>query len=186
MFSRMLDFNSGICVSDIFIIGDQENIFSFHFFSFFHFLYSFLLLQAKGFSNFQNSNNSNFSNKYPKFHTLPHKCPFSLSLLWPAMIGQGRQLISPFYTKPLSNSLITSPLQIQTLYNIFLYNSFLFSSLHQENSLQHFSSISNPNFKTPRSSSPSQATTTSLDWDRPQYRRGSLWCFSSTSISSNV
>jgi len=49
---------------------------------------------------------------------MPFNSSLFLSLLWPATIGQGRHPITPFYTKPLSNSLIAPPLQNQILYKL--------------------------------------------------------------------
>jgi len=85
---RIHDLNPGTRIFNIFIFRDQENIFSFHFFSFFHFLYSFLPSQAKGFPIFKNSN------LFPPFH-FPHSSsliPSTSPSLWQILIGQREHL----------------------------------------------------------------------------------------------
>ena len=101
LFSRMLDVNLGIRVSDIFIFQDQENIFIYQILFLFPFLYfSFLPLQAKGFSNFPNSK---ILSKIPTLSNFPHSSPLMpliLSLFFGRPpLAKGDTSSSPFLHK---------------------------------------------------------------------------------------
>jgi len=106
-------------------ISSLFNFFSFFLFSFFPFpsTTSYNLLQS-----------SIIFYKLP-----PQKYLLSLSLSWPAKIGQEKHLTPPIYKKPLSFTFLALPSQIQNLFKLLLLLSpSFFTSLHQSFSLHQF------------------------------------------------
>jgi len=120
---RIHDSIPGICVSDIFIFGDQENIFSFHFL--FLFPFSFLLFPSTKFSKISPSKIS--SPKYLLHLTTFHHLHLHLTP------SHGKPLLAKentsLSTLQLSPSLLfncNSLYKIQILYIHFLFISIPF------------------------------------------------------------